>query len=356
MTTRREGLAVAIGLVSYCIAAPTLAEPTKASRDPVAAEALFQRAKEQLKANDWTGACAKFQASMDLDANASTALKLAKCHEHDGKIALAWLTVQRAITLNRDRADQSDQRRREIDAYARTELTALEPRVPRLRVTVRDKPPGLVVRRGGSELPLAALGEALPEDAGSVEIAAEAPGWRAERKTVRLVEGQTVDVELSLSREALPPAVVQPPVVAAPVAAVPVDVPSAAAPPVSRPVAGPPVTLAAGTGRAQRTAGLVLGGLGFAGLGVAGGLGGAILAKVGEFHDACPNNTCTSQAQAQPLDAARTFQKGALIAAGAGVGLLAVGLVVYFSAPSRADAPSAAVVVHGSGAALDLCW
>ena len=54
--------------------------------------------------------------------------------------------------------------------------------------------------RGGDELPVAALGEPLPVDPGSVEIMAEAPGFQTERRTVVLGEGETTDVVIALQR------------------------------------------------------------------------------------------------------------------------------------------------------------
>src|SRR5262245_30190103 len=57
--------------------------------DPFAAEALFNSAKELLQAGDWAGACAKFRKSMALDPAVSTRTKIAKCLEHEGKLAQA---------------------------------------------------------------------------------------------------------------------------------------------------------------------------------------------------------------------------------------------------------------------------
>jgi tetratricopeptide (TPR) repeat protein len=103
------------------------AEPT---RDPAAAEALFNEAKALLKRGDWGAACAKYRASMELDPAVATLLKIASCYEREGKLAAAWYDYQRALKLNRERTDQSAQRRKALEAYATKALAALEPRVP----------------------------------------------------------------------------------------------------------------------------------------------------------------------------------------------------------------------------------
>ena len=46
-------------------------------------------------AGDWPKACAKFDASMQLDPSPSTLLNVAECLEHDGKLARARLDAKR---------------------------------------------------------------------------------------------------------------------------------------------------------------------------------------------------------------------------------------------------------------------
>src|SRR5262245_1391277 len=88
--------------------------PAQPVRDPVKAEALFKSAKALLDAGDWGAACTKLQASMDLDPSVSTLLKIARCHEHEGKLAAAWNDVSEALKLNQTAA-QTEKRRRELD-------------------------------------------------------------------------------------------------------------------------------------------------------------------------------------------------------------------------------------------------
>src|SRR5690349_15880908 len=74
---------------------PANPQPTQAAfpapRDAAAAEALYRRGRELLSAGNWAEACAKFDASMALNPAASTMLNIARCHEHEGKIAQALI-------------------------------------------------------------------------------------------------------------------------------------------------------------------------------------------------------------------------------------------------------------------------
>jgi len=174
------------------------------ARDPAAAEALFKAARALVEKGDYAAGCPKFEASLALNPSASTMLNIARCHEHDGKIASAWEAYSRALTLNRETA--GDKRRRGLEELANKGIAALEPRLPKLVVAVKGAPAGLEVTRDGKPLPAAALGEALPADPGPSEIRASAPGHKPETRTVTLEEGKTATVELALQAQAATPA------------------------------------------------------------------------------------------------------------------------------------------------------
>ncbi len=70
--------------------------------------------------------------------------------------------------------------------------------MPKLRILIKNSPPGVTVARDGRELAAAALGEALPVDPGNHEIVASAGGYRVERRTVTVAEGTTAEIEISL--------------------------------------------------------------------------------------------------------------------------------------------------------------
>jgi len=168
----------------------------RADGDPVAAQALFKAARERIQAGDYAEGCPKFEASFALQASASTLLNIAKCHEHEGKIATAWDDYQRALTLNRE--TRGEQRKQELERIAKKGIAALEPRLPRLRVVIREPSSELSVMRDGKALPAAALGEPLPADPGPHEIRASAPGRRPATRSVTLEEGKVATVEITL--------------------------------------------------------------------------------------------------------------------------------------------------------------
>jgi tetratricopeptide (TPR) repeat protein len=170
------------------------AEPPK--RDPAAAEALFRSGRDLIAAGNYVEGCPKFDASFALDPSIGSLLNIAKCHEHEGKIASAWADYQQALALNRD--THGAERQARLEKIARDRIAALEPRLPKLQITVAQPPIGLKVLRDSREMPVASLGEALPMDPGQHEVSASAPGYRTETRSVALEEGKTAALEIAL--------------------------------------------------------------------------------------------------------------------------------------------------------------
>ncbi|MDC3957234.1 PEGA domain-containing protein [Polyangium jinanense] len=193
---RIAGLACAVGL-GVCASGAGAQEPK--AHDAAAAEALFKAGRSLVENGDYAAGCPKFEASLALHPSASTALNLARCHEQEGKLASAWEDYHRALGLNHE--THGEQRRRGLEEIANNGITALSPRVPKLRVVVAHAPAGLEVQRDGKALLPAALGEPLPADPGPHEIRASAPGHKTETRTVTLEEGKSVTVELALEPE-----------------------------------------------------------------------------------------------------------------------------------------------------------
>src|SRR5262252_9083843 len=107
--------------------------------DEPAARALFMEGRKLAASGDYTRACAKFEASYQLDPGIGTNFNLADCYEHTGRIASAWtrfLEVAAATRL----ANQPERER-----IARARAGALEPRLAHLVVNVAARPPGLAV-------------------------------------------------------------------------------------------------------------------------------------------------------------------------------------------------------------------
>jgi hypothetical protein len=295
---------------------PVRAQPT---RDPAGAEQLFNSAKELLKAGDWKGACAKFEASLALDPSISTELKIAKCHEHEGKLARAWSDYQEAIKHNRELSDRPEKRRLELEEFAKAQLAELEPRVPKVRVIVHEPPPGLRIKRGALELPLAALGDALPADAGTLHITAEAPGFATLERDVTVVEGKTIDVEITLSREVAPPPAPPPPPAAAPLAT----------------VASPTPPLPSNQ---QRTAGIASMAVGGVTLASAGALAIVTRVLVAQSSGLCNAQNVCNKEGFELRNQAASAQSVSLVLAGVGAVSGVVGAVLFARAPRASPA------------------
>ena len=250
------------------------------ARDPALADSLFRSGVDALGKGDFATACPKFRASMELDPAVSTLLNIAKCDVHDNKLARAWATYQRALVINRETTGA--QRQKELEEYTQKAIAALEPRVPKLRVTVTAPPPGFTLRRDGETLPAGVLGESMPTDPGPHRLEASAPGYRTEVRDVVLDEGRTEALTISLAPEA-PADAARTPVVAPPVVEPPPVVPPDAE-----------------SSRGARPWVWVVGGVGVALAGVAIGFAADGASAVSKLRRDCPSSSGTPTCP-QPL-------------------------------------------------------
>lgn len=175
------------------------AEPPQGDR--AQAEVLFRAARRLVAQGNYAEACPKFEESFSLYPAASTKLNLAKCHEEEGKLLLAWQDYREALALIRD---MPAPRRDELAPIATSGMEALEARLPRLRIVIPRPPAGIKVLRDGALVPAAELGEPLPIAPGQHEVSASAPGYPAKTRSVIVEAGKTTTVELSLEPAAPP--------------------------------------------------------------------------------------------------------------------------------------------------------
>jgi hypothetical protein len=173
---------------------PALAEPNPGDRR--AAEALFAEAYRLVDAGSWGAGCPKFEASFAFYASASTMINIARCHDHHGKIATAWQDYRRALALA---SETRDERRRGLLEIAQRGVEDLTPRLPKLRIVIREAPVGLELVCDGKVVSSEALADALPADPGPHEVRASAPGYRGQTLSVTLEEGKTATLTLTLT-------------------------------------------------------------------------------------------------------------------------------------------------------------
>jgi hypothetical protein len=240
--TGRKSLSAALTLSLCLAAAPGFADDPPPASAAERADALFQEGKRLFEARSFAEACGRFAQSDALDPSVSALGLLAGCHEQQGRLATAW----KEYLETAKRADATSDSR---GSFARERAAALEPRLPRLTISVTRPAPGTEVLRNNARVPSEELGVEVPVDPGGYEVAARAPDRQAFHTTVALQEGARTVVavpELTpLSVSAAPPAVARRAVLPPP------------------PEAGNPRLVPA----------LIAGGLGLAGIGISIGFG-----------------------------------------------------------------------------------
>lgn len=267
-----------------------------------AAQALFEQGKALVEAGRFKEACPKLADSQRLDPGIGTSLWLADCFENNGQTASAWAQFKEAGAAA---AMQKDAR----EKVARQRAQDLEKKLSRLIVSISASTKGVSVKRDGIDVGPSELGNALPVDPGSHEIVASAPGFKPWRKVVD-VPAQPVTVSVAVpDLEAHPTA--------------------GASPASPRSIEG-----GESDGGTQRIIGLVVAGVGVAGAGV--GAFFALDAK-STYDDSnasgrCIDNACDGEGKGL-RDDAESKAMIATVAIGAGAAAIAIGAVLFFTAP-----------------------
>src|ERR1700690_710886 len=104
--------------------------------DRAAADALFEAGKAFLKVGNWPSACEKFRLSLTLDPSASTYVKTARCHEHEGRLRAAWADYSKALELVHSRT-KANKHARDLEAVAKSAMGSVESKRGRLRAQGR---------------------------------------------------------------------------------------------------------------------------------------------------------------------------------------------------------------------------
>lgn len=295
---------IALGLA---IAAPAGAQSPE---DRAAAQKMFDDAKPLMEAGQFAQACSLLEESQKLDPGMAAAFRLGECYEKAGRLASAWTTFVEVADAARNAA-MTDRER-----VARERAAALKPRLSYLSIKVPEAvaaTPGLTIQRDGTTIGRAQWGGAVPVDSGNHRILAEAPGKTTWSGDVE-VKGEGANVEVNI--HAL------------------VD---AAAPPRVG-VAPPPGPGEAGSsGGTQRTLGIILAGVGVAGVGAGVIVGLLAKSKYDDSADHCVENYCTPEgitiresARDQGTAATVVFAVGAAAAVGGGI--------LWLTAPSTREA------------------
>jgi len=319
--------------------------------DRIIAEALFRSARELMRAGHYAEACRKLEQSQRLARAAGTLLNLAVCHEHEGRLATAWLEYEDSLGLA-VRLNRPDR-----EAVIRERMAALEPRIPHVRIVVADdaRVEGLAISHDGTEVPEVSWGVRLSLDLGKHTFRATAPGYRPWSTEIAVSEGENVTVVVprlmrmdseTTAADGRPsstsaPARVQPPAADR----------------------GPTEKTAAGADSAVelRTAAWVGGGLGAAALAAGAWYGVRALQKRSESDRYCFSSGCYVEGVALNQEAHDNAIRSNVLL-GAGAVLVGSALVVLTLAPSGQGPPRQEPVVGvlaapgGGRAVVDVPW
>lgn len=290
-------------LVASCAAVSYLAPPVAwaqdTSRDPALAEALFREGKELMDAGRFGEACPKLKESQRLDPAIGTLLRLARCHESEGKTASAWTEYAEGLALAR-----KDGRQDRIQ-FAQEGLDRVEPLLSRLKIVV-PKPAadieGLIVELDGVEIRRPAWDTPAPVDPGSHTLKVSAPGYREVKLQVR-IEGASASKEIVIP--------------------VPEKVPEE--------TAGTKPMSTVSTSEPNRVPAYVAGGVGIVAVGVGSYFGLRAMSKRNDAVAVCPTARCSISSAVDDNDDAKRSAWISNIAFGLGVAALGVGTYLYLS-------------------------
>lgn len=170
------------------------------------AESLYRQARDLMAGGKYDEACLKLAESQRLDPATGTLLNLAACHEHQGKLATAWLEYSDAQV-----AARRDGRQDRVE-YAHARTQELEPKLSHLTLSLAAAAddPTLEIELDGASVGRAVLGASTPVDPGPHTVRVTANGkkpWTAKVDIAGEAQQQTLVIP---PLEAAPPAPAQP--------------------------------------------------------------------------------------------------------------------------------------------------
>jgi hypothetical protein len=258
---RRSLLATTLLASAAVSTASTPARAQASAQDSAVSQSLYDQGRKLAAQSNYAEACPKLEESQRLDPTAVTQFWLADCYEHVGRTASAWSSfLDLAASARRNGGPKAEER----EKVAKERANAILPKLTQLAISVPDalKVPGLVIKRDGEAVHGGQWGSPVPVDPGNHTIEASAPGKQTWTKTEDVQGvGQTVTIQVDPLGDA-PVQVTAPPATGG--AQSPVDLPPNGEPARSSPL---------------KTAGLVVGAVGVAALGVGTVLGVLAISK-----------------------------------------------------------------------------
>jgi hypothetical protein len=306
-----------------------------------AARALAKDAKTAFDAGDWEKARDLYHRANDILPAPTLVLREARALMKLGRLVEASELLVRA-SRPPDHGAPAAFRAAAHEASAAAKR--LGPRIPRLKIV--DGGQTSELRLDGVAVRPALMNVMWPVDPGPHLIEGKIAGKPILAQRVHIAEGEHLEIVLQ------PPGSPTPTLATAtPSTALPDPMPDDA-PPVQH--ASVPIDAdrehASSSGSTRRTLGLVVGGVGVAGLGLGLVTGLMATGKHSDLATTCPSNRCTQESQ-DALDSFHTLRTISDVGYVVGIAGLGAGAILFFTAPSDTRSTTAVVPWIGPGSA-----
>lgn len=311
------------------ISHPGPAEGANANLDLARGRAI--QGREAFNAGDYETALALFRSAYTVYPAPTVVLYEARTLEKMGLLLEAAEAYVRTTQLSIPSG--APEQFAEAIAAARQEERALRPRIPTLTLRVdgvSGTDPNLKVSINGHAIGAAQLGQAQRLNPGTYRITGSLGSDRSDTAEVVLSESQKAAVVLDLTAPSLsPPA------------------------PVIRAISAEPSDGPATSGSSLRTAAIISGGIGLAGLGAGVVTGLMSVSKHDEADAACEDRICPTEGDGPDLvEDFRSLRTLSTVFYGVGAAGVAAGVVFWLLAPSDPDPSQAAIAPWFSGKTL----
>jgi hypothetical protein len=318
MRSRPSTIVVAGVLLTLSTGSAGVARAADPNETKAAAEKLFVEGRDALARGERELSCAKFRASVALFAVPNAVANVARCAEREGRFFEALRAWERVILM----LPAGDER----VAAAEERVKVLAAKVPRLTLGLpANLPADARILVDGAPLPREAWRSPLTLPEGEHTVVVEAFERAEQRFTVTLAEGDRRELSVYAG---LPKA----------------------APPSPRPPPPPPPPAA--PSNRMRLAAYSAGGVGLAGLAVAGITGAVLLARDARIRELCPNRICSPEGTRE-IAGSKPLFVGNAVAWGVGLAGVGAGAVLLLMSRGRtAKGTTAAPVVTAGGAGL----
>jgi hypothetical protein len=299
VAARLATIAIAIGAAASTLSSSARADPPSQAG---AAELLDAQATALMQERRYAEACPKLAESDRIKPGTGVLMRLALCYEQSGRTASAWSAFREAAGRAHRAGDAS------LADLATKRADGLEPRLAKVvvRLSPDEDPAHVEVRLDGAPLAASTLGVDVPIDPGTHTVRATAAGRRPFSATFTVADRRgTTAVAVDLAPDT--------------------------------------------GGTVQRTAAIVAGGVGIAGVAVGSILGLVAMSNWNRARSECTNGTSGCRSDALDLQSTVNAEAtGSTIAFTVGAVGIAGAAVLWLTAPSPASSRRAAYVVAPS--------